>query len=161
MEILVGSHNTDARGANFSHIGGSQIINNNYSGPVYFISLFGSCCASQYLPLSNRSGVIVHSKIPQQSTHQKHHSTDTLIRVAIGLIDQISILQINLTDSLNNNQEFQLLLESLLQMLHLAKCTIKFYEDKLLGQSLTNAINPEVEQCCMLLWELCDEVHNT
>ena len=77
------------------------------------------------------------------------------------LVDGISMVLNDPTDSSKDHPDLQLLLETLRRTLYLTKRAVKAYKDKPLGQNLVNVVTPEVGQCCMLLWELRDKIYGT
>lgn len=164
MEVLANSSDVNTTGSTFSSVHGHQ-VNVNYNGPttVYSFSLFGSGCASHF-PRGNLPRLVTDTETqPQRSPLTACRSADpiSVIKEAIVLIDHISKSLVDPSDLSNSHCDLQLVLETLRQVLRLAKCAIRAYEDKPLGRSLAYAIASEVEGCCMLLWELHGRIRDT
>lgn len=168
MEVLAHSHNANASGSTFTPVRGDQ-VNHNYNGPTtiyYSISLFGSQRASSSSPpgCDSLSRPITDAETaPTTSPFTTLRTAEpfSAFAEATALIEYISKPLVDPTDLSNSHRDLQLVLETLRQILRLAKCAVRAYEDKPLGPSLTKAITPEVERCCVLLWELRNKVHDT
>lgn len=144
----------DARGCIFNQVGGDQ-ISYNYYGPVYCYP------SSHYLLCNNLSR---HPATPSQLERNLLVTDDTVsvIRGTALLVDQISNLLIGSpVNSSTNYRDLEHLLRRLHQMLCLANRAIELYDNRPLGQGLTEAITLEVGQCCLLLRELLERINGT
>lgn len=161
MDNFAHSHFTDARGSTFSRVDGNQ-VNHIYHGPVTIYST--STSTFSHLPVDNRSQLLADSETPLQRNLQLAHQAVNplpIIEAAVILIDYLSTSLNDTADSSNTQNDLQSVLVTLRQILCVVHCAIKAYSGKPLGQSLTNAIAPEVAQCRVLLWELRDKIHGT
>ena len=84
----------------------------------------------------------------------------SIIDTAVSFIDQIAdiLLMENTQLSSTGHRDLALELESLQKTLTTSRLVIHKYDDQPLGQSLSNAIAPEVVQCLLALGELVESV---
>ena len=149
--------NADIREGTLNRVGGNQT---NYYGSVTIY------CgpSSKSAPGHHDFCLTTVSELPPERILLKiADSTDALsvMNATITLIDQISNSLIDTSDSSNNHRDLERLLDTLRQILRLAKRAIKAYADRPLGQSLTNAIISEVKRCRILLSALLGKIHGT
>jgi hypothetical protein len=162
--------NIDARQSSFNQVGGDWHQHTTiHKHTIISLSCFGPRQINYY-SLDNLSDVmpLVPVSSPKTLSPRCHitsaHSSSDLLRVVdtgIGLIVQISNRLIDRSDSSSNHQVLQLQLRSLQQILTLTGLAIHEYCDRPLGQSLTNTITPEVEQCLLVLQELLAQADAT
>lgn len=156
---MVLDHSYNASGSTFNSVGGNQ-INNYYNSTILnYCSSFSGCnLPGPLLQFTASSGTRI------QRSRTTDCSTDSnavfFIGIADRLISHISNSLVGRTDSLNLHG-MERLLEGLQQILFLTGRAIFVYHDSPLGQSLANAITPEVERCCVLLSELLNKVRDT
>jgi hypothetical protein len=161
------ANNTDARGGTFNDIGRDHnvtIINQ-------VIHISQSAWDSRYLPLSFGNDLShpppgLESSRPDgrlQIIASYHSQASPVVDndAAVRLAVQITHLLMDRRDSANTHRDLIHELKSIHQTLALTGLAVQEYYGQPLGQSLVNAINPEVARCFIVLQELLCRVDGT
>jgi hypothetical protein len=142
-------------GSTFNYVGHDQLNNFNHVIVINNISNSPTGLVHHHRQQTTNTGTL-----PQDILTPKRHlssvvsTTDFAIRL---IVDIVYLLH---TESSYECQQLERALKSLCQTLYLTKLAILAYECTPLGQSLTETIRPEVEQCCGVLGEILDKINH-
>lgn len=164
MSFFGGSSNIDASRGIFNNVAGSQISNTAYHIHYgLFILQFFSAPSAPAPRSDNLSLPIPVPAVPSTNTLVAiPHSSAAVdvIEATVGLTAKLTELLINRRVPSNSHLVPELKL--LQQLLILNRLAIQAYDDRPLGQSLANAINPAVRQChAILLQEVLSRASTT
>ena len=146
------SNHIDASRSTFSDFGHDQINNNvRVNQTIINISLSGSGHTLHHL-------LGPTSALPQGVLIPKYHSpavvsiVDTTVSLVVNIVGLLHV------ESSDKYRRLEGELKSLCQSLILTRSAIQVYEYTSLGQSLANAVYPDVEQCHVVLQEMLDKI---
>jgi hypothetical protein len=171
------SNNVKANHCTFTDVGrdanvnlnGRQAVQIRISGPLSMnFSLFGARHTPLPILHSDRDTLSwtltkVSAEISPQSTEVPfYHLPESIDAIAATTRLTIEIVNLLMVPQAEEpHKELRLELTALNESLVMAGAAIQEYQDRSLGQSLINAITPEVKRCRIVLEELFDRVDGT
>jgi hypothetical protein len=159
----------DARQSNFNQIG-RDYHQTTFHNPTIHYHIYLSPSRSPRRPhriaidiADPLSPLIGITDITPQGRPVTYSSSDAvgIIGASIGLVDQITDSMTGYGQSSNGHRDLALELGSLQRTLTLARLAIQVYDDKCLGQSLTNTMTPGALRCFFELQELLDSINGS
>ena len=149
----------DARQSTFNYAGRDQITVHNHIHYHIYISPYSSRLRRHpfAIDIGDHPSLSIGSSEPLPEGHLiTYGSSDAvgIVNAAVGLVDQITDILMECTQSLSIHRCLALELESLQKTLTISGLVINKYGDRPLGQSLANTITPEVLRILSVLEEL-------
>ena len=151
----------DARHSTINRVGRDQMVNHHYH--ILYISpgslrlrsrrIADNIGNNLSLPVDNTETLLPPNLMVYSSS-----AAVAIVHSATSLIETVAELLMDYRQSPSGYWDLALELESLKKTLTLCRLIIHKYNDKPLGQSLTNAITPEVLACFFVLQELINSV---